>query len=148
VCSSDLTVASAARDSDREPDDVRVLPYVAAVVDDDREVARDSIRTNVASYVGGFSDDSYKNAVGEGFAEEADRIAEAWRRGDEAEAKAAVTDEMIDALGIAGTPTEAREKLDALRERPIVDEVILAIPHSVDPETARRTVRELAPDGD
>lgn len=142
------TVADAARDAGRNPEDIKATPYVAAIVDDDRETARDALRTNIASYVGGFSDDSYKNAVGESFAEEANRIAKAWRRGDQAQAELEVTDEMIDALGIAGTPAEAHEKLQDLREQRLVDEVILAIPHLVDPETIQRTVRELAPDSD
>lgn len=140
------TIAEAAREAGRNPNDVQVVPYVAAVVSDNRETARKELRANIASYVGGFSDDSYKNAVGEGFADEADRIADAWRRGDENEARAAVTDEMLEALGIAGTPAEARDKLRALQERPLVDRVLIAVPHSVDPETAQQTVRELAPD--
>ena len=139
------TVAEAAREAGRTPDDVRVAPYVSAVVSDDREAARDELRANIAGYVGGFSDDSYKNAVGQAFAEEADRIAEAWGRGDETEAREAVTDEMVDALGIAGTPEEARERLGDLRRREVVDRVIVGVPHSVDSDTADRTVRALAP---
>lgn len=142
------TVAEAAREAGRDPDDVKVVPYVAAVVRDDGEAARDDLRANIASYVGEFSDDSYKNAVGQGFADEADRVAQAWRRGDEARAKSAVTDEMVDALGIAGTPDRARTKLEDLRDRDIVDAVLVAVPHSVDPGIADRTVRELAPDRD
>ncbi|USZ73598.1 LLM class flavin-dependent oxidoreductase [Natronosalvus halobius] len=139
------TVAGAASEAGRDPDDVAVVPYVAAVVDDDPEAAREEIRTNIASYVGGFADDSYKNAVGEGFADQADHIADAWRRGDESAARVAVTDEMVDAIGIAGTPEMAREKLRSVRDRPLVDEVLVAVPHPVDREMADRTVRELAP---
>lgn len=142
------TIADAARDDGRDPGDVQVVPYVAAAVSDDRTTARQTLRENISSYVGGFSDDSYKNAVGEGFAEEADEIAATWRRGDRETATAAVTDEMVDALGIAGTPAEAREKLRALRERPLVDEVLVAVPHSVDAEQAHRTVHELSPNRD
>lgn len=140
------TVAGAARAAGRDPDAVAVVPYIACVVDEDRDAARNGIRANVARYVGGFSDGSYRNAVGAGFAEEADRIAAAWRRGDQDTARAVVTDEMVDALGIAGTPTEARERLQDLRDRPIVDRVLISVPHQIDEETADRTVRELAPD--
>lgn len=142
------TIADAAREANRDPADIAVVPYVAAVVSDDRSVARDALRANIAGYVGGFSDDSYKNAVGEGFAEEADRIADAWRRGDERAAERCVTDEMLDALGIAGTAVEARDKLRSLRERPFVDRVLVAIPHAVDRETAHRTYHVLAPGND
>jgi len=140
------TVAGAAEEAGRDPEDIAVVPYVAAVVDDDPEVARDAIRANIASYVGGFADDSYKNAVGEGFADQADRIAEAWRNGDEDDARAAVSDEMVDALGIAGTPEEARAKLRSVRDRDLVDEVLVGVPHPVDRDRAHRTVEELAPE--
>jgi alkanesulfonate monooxygenase SsuD/methylene tetrahydromethanopterin reductase-like flavin-dependent oxidoreductase (luciferase family) len=139
------TIGTAARKDGRDPDDIAVVPYVSAVVDDDPEVARDVIRSNIASYIGDFSDDSYKNAVGDDFAEQADHIAEAWRRGDEDEARAAVSDEMVDALGIAGTPETARETVRAVRDRDLIDELLISVPHPVDPETADRTVRELAP---
>lgn len=139
------TIATAAREAGRNPEDIVVAPYIACVVHDDPDIAQNTIRENVAKYVGGFTDNSYKTAVGERFAEEADRIAEAWRRGEVAKARAAVTDDMVDTLGIAGDPSTARKRLDELRNRSIVDRVILAVPHSVDRTTARRTIRELAP---
>lgn len=138
-------IVEAARDAGRNADDIAVVPYIACVVDEDADAARAAIRANVASYVGRFSDNSYKNAVGERFPEEAERIATAWRNDDKTEARSAVTDEMVHELGIAGTPSDARAQLADLRDDPFVDRMILAVPHAVDRQTALRTVEELAP---
>lgn len=139
------TIEASAREAGRDPADIDVLPYVSAVVSDDRSAARRALRRNVASYVGGFGDDYYRNAVGAAFEDAAETIATAWRRGDEATAIEAVTEEMIDSLGIAGTPEAARTKLGSLLDRPVVDGVIVSIPHAVSAEMAAETVRALAP---
>lgn len=143
--SSFETVEAAAREAGRDPADVDVLPYVSAVVSEDRSAAREALRENIASYVGGFGDDYYLNAVGQAFEDTAEKVATAWRRGDEAGARAAVTEEMVDALGIADTPETAREKLGSLLERPVVDGVIVSVPHAVSQERGLETVRALAP---
>jgi 5,10-methylenetetrahydromethanopterin reductase len=140
------TVAEAAREYGRDPDAIAVTPYVAAAVSDDGEAACRVVRENVASYVGGFTDESYRNAVATRFPAETDAIADAWRAGDEAAAAAAVTDEMVDELGIAGIPEEARERLRTLCAQPVVDVPLVAVPHAASPELADRTVRELAPE--
>src|SRR5439155_14700134 len=51
-----------------------------------------------------------------GFAEEAAAIAEAWLRGDREAAERAVSDAMIDASSIAGTPEECCERIEAYRQ--------------------------------
>lgn len=139
------TIETAAREGGRGPDAVAVVPYVACVVSEDGSEAESILRDNIARYIGGFSDDSYKNAVGSSFADEADRIAASWRAGDQERAKASVSDAMMDALGIAGTPDKAREALRDLRRRPVVDGLILAIPHMASEELVRFTMREMAP---
>lgn len=138
-------IADAAREHGRDPDHISVVPYVACVVDEDRTVARDALRANIARYIGGFTDDSYKNAAGDRFPDEADRIASAWRRGNEEQASSYVTDAMVSQLGIAGTEREARAKLRDLQQRSLVDRVIVAVPHAVDREVAHRTINALAP---
>jgi len=51
----------------------------------------------------------------QGFAAEAAAIAEAWSRGDHQAAEKAVSDPMIDATSIAGTPAQCRDRIDAYR---------------------------------
>ena len=59
-----------------------------------------------------------------GFEAEADTIREAWRRGDGEAMVAAVTDEMIDTIALAGTPDEVRdrfaERWDGVYERTLL----------------------------
>jgi len=61
-----------------------------------------------------------------GFVEEADRIQRLFLEGNRAEAAAAVTDEMIDAVAICGPAAECRERLEELA-RAGVDEVALQL---------------------
>jgi alkanesulfonate monooxygenase SsuD/methylene tetrahydromethanopterin reductase-like flavin-dependent oxidoreductase (luciferase family) len=50
-----------------------------------------------------------------GFTTEAAAIAEAWARGDRETAERAVTDEMIDATSVSGTPEQCRARIKAYR---------------------------------
>ena len=59
-----------------------------------------------------------------GFEAEADAIRQAWSRGDGEAMVAAVTDEMIDSIALAGTPDEVRERFaerwDGVYERTLL----------------------------
>lgn len=138
-------VADGARDASRDPDEITVTPWVQAAVSDDPHIARQVIRKNIAEYVGGITDDTYKNAVANRFPDEASRIADLWRSGDRDGSIESVTDEMVDALGIAGTPEQARERLRTLLEYPLIDVPIVSVPYLADDEITEYTVRELAP---
>lgn len=135
-------VAVSAREAGRDPEAIRVAPYVPAAVSDDAAAARDAVRDHLAYYVG--SGDGYRRAVGAAFPDRAERIASAWRAGDRREARGIVTDEMVAALGVAGTPDDARERLRALAARDVVDDPIVVVPESADAATAERTVTALA----
>lgn len=136
-------IADHAREADRDPDDITVAPYVpAAVSDDDPDAARDAIRGHVAYYVG--SGEGYRKAVAERFPDEADAVAGNWREGDRDAAKAAVTDEMVAALGVAGTTEQAREQLAELQDGP-VDIPIVTVPRQA-ADLAMETVQALAPE--
>ena len=136
-------IADHAREADRDPDDITVAPYVpAAVSDDDPDAARDAIRGHVAYYVG--NGEGYRKAVAERFPDEADAVAGNWREGDRDAAKAAVTDEMVAGLGVAGTTEQAREQLAALQDGP-VDIPIVTVPRQA-ADLAMETVQALAPE--
>ncbi len=94
-------IADAARDTGRDPNEITVAPYIPAAVSTDEAAAYDALRGHLAYYIG--SGEGYRRAIA--FFEEADRIATAWRNGDREGASDAVTDEMVHALGVAGTPT-------------------------------------------
>lgn len=136
------TVQRTAQEAGRDPG-LAVSPYVPAAVADESEKAREAIRGHVAYYVG--SGEGYRKAVAKRFPEEADGIAEAWRAGERAAAREAVTEAMVDALGVAGTPEEARERFAAIAETDPITEPIVVVPSNADKEMAERTIEVLAP---
>lgn len=135
-------VADHAEKAGRDPANITVAPYVPAAVDDDPEDARDAIRGHVAYYVGNGT--GYERAVAARFPEATERVVSAWRSGDRATAPEYVTDEMVDALGVAGTPEDARERLRAVASMDAIDRPLLTIPHNA-LGLAERTIEELAP---
>ncbi|QLD89929.1 LLM class flavin-dependent oxidoreductase [Natronomonas salina] len=131
-------MAEAGRDAD-----VDVAPYVPAAVADDPEEAKDVVRGHVAYYVG--NGRGYERAVAGRFPDGAEAVAEAWRDGDRSAAAERVTDEMVAALGVAGTPEEAREQFREVAAIDCVSRPMVTIPSNADDETARRTIEELSP---
>ncbi|WP_224447962.1 LLM class flavin-dependent oxidoreductase [Haloprofundus salilacus] len=136
-------VADAAREAGRDPDDIAVAPYVPAAVSEDESAAYDAVRGHLAYYVG--SGEGYRRAVAIAFPDEADRVADAWRSGDRAAAADAVTDEMVHALGVAGTPADAADRLEAILELDVLDRPMLTVPRQADDALTLRTIEALAP---
>lgn len=122
---------------------IDVAPYVPAAVSDDPEEARAVIRGHVAYYVG--NGRGYERAVGQRFPEGAESVADAWRAGDRRKAAERVTDEMVEALGVAGSSEQAREQFAAVADIDCVTRPMVTIPSNADDETVERTIEELAP---
>jgi len=122
---------------------IDVAPYVPAAVSDDPDEARDTIRGHVAYYVG--NGRGYEQAVAQRFPDGAAAVAEAWRDGDRAAAAGNVTDEMVDALGVAGTPERAREQFREIAAIDCVSRPMVTIPSNADDRIVERTIEELAP---
>lgn len=139
-------IETAAREGGRDPEEITVNPYVPAVVSDDPEEAHDEIRHNVAAYVGRFADDTYKGAVGLSFPDEVEAIATAWREDDHDGAIEAVTQEMVEHIGISGTPSAAREQLRELVDQRVVDTPLIATPHGLEERLRERTISALSPE--
>jgi alkanesulfonate monooxygenase SsuD/methylene tetrahydromethanopterin reductase-like flavin-dependent oxidoreductase (luciferase family) len=127
---------------DREVDDISVAPYVPAAVSEDAEEARDAVRGHIAYYVG--SGDGYRRAVARRFPEGADRVAELWRDGERGDATDAVTDEMLEALGVAGTAADARDQFEEIASMDVVDRPMVTVPNNAT-DLAEETVVALAP---
>lgn len=140
------TVADAARERGRDPDDITIAPYVPAAVSDDSDEAYDAVRGHIAYYAG--SADGYRNAIGMRFPDRADRVADAWRDGDREGAADLVTDGMVDDLGVAGTPEAARERLHGIVSETAIDRPLLTIPEQAADELAESTIEALAPVSD
>lgn len=137
------TVATAAREAGRDPDEITVVPQVLSVVDDDPADARDPIRAFVAAYVGRF--EAYRATIARRFPERVAEIAAAWQAGEEGAAKSLVSEEMLDELGVAGTPEEARNRLREILDVDAIDAAIVYVPTGASRETLDRTIEELSP---
>ena len=107
-------LAEGAGRTGRDPADMTVASLLPTIVADSRAEALAALRPGLAFYAGFFP--RYNRLMAEhGFAEEAAAIAEAWARGDREAAERAVSDALIDATSIAGTPTQCRERIEAYR---------------------------------
>lgn len=137
------TIAETARESGRDPADIAVAPYVPAAVSDDGDAAKRAVRGHIAYYVG--SGEGYRKAVAQSHPEGADAVAEAWREGDREDARAAVTDEMVADLAVAGTPANARDQFEEIAALEVIDEPLVVIPDGADDAIREQTVAALAP---
>jgi alkanesulfonate monooxygenase SsuD/methylene tetrahydromethanopterin reductase-like flavin-dependent oxidoreductase (luciferase family) len=116
------TVQMAARQAGRESGSVAVLQIVQVCIDDDRERARESFRNYLALY---FQRSYYRKLLADGgFADESVRLERLWERGTRDTVATAISDEVLDACGLAGTPEEVRARIDDFIVAG-VDEVVL-----------------------
>jgi alkanesulfonate monooxygenase SsuD/methylene tetrahydromethanopterin reductase-like flavin-dependent oxidoreductase (luciferase family) len=91
--------------------DIAISPQVSIYVTDDVKAARDRERPHIAFYIGGMGVFYHQYMHRIGFGAEADRVRGAFQSKDRDGAAKLVTDEMIDAVTILGTPTQCRDQL-------------------------------------
>ncbi|MDA1075112.1 MAG: LLM class flavin-dependent oxidoreductase, partial [Proteobacteria bacterium] len=99
----------------------QLYPYIITSVADTTEQARAEVRNQIAFY---YTTRLYHSILKpHGWEVQGEAIATAFRKGDFAAMAAAVTDEMIDQIAIAGTPDEVRDQIkqwDALADHVIL----------------------------
>lgn len=99
----------------RDPDKIEVATLMPLAVADDRAEAMNSMRPGLAFYVGFFP--RYRQMIaGYGFEEEIAASAAAFAKGDQAGAERCITDAVIDATAVVGTPGECRDRIEAYRQ--------------------------------
>jgi F420-dependent oxidoreductase-like protein len=106
--------------SGRSLDGFEIAPTVNVYVSDDRETARNLMRPVLALYVGGMGsrDKNFYNALVRryGFEAAADEVQDLYLGGKKDEAAAALPDELIDLVSLAGPKDFVRERLRVFRE--------------------------------
>jgi len=109
-------IAVGAREAGRDPAAIECAPFVAVVPFDDVDAARAMIKPLVSFYIGGMG--AYYHALFRryGFGENADLVRDLYDQGKRREAAHAVSDELIDAIAICGSPAHCREKLAEWRQ--------------------------------
>lgn len=137
------TIAQTAKERGRDPADFEVTPQILAAVSDDPDEAKDYVRDYIAHYIGGLP--NYRNAVAGDFAEEAAAIGEAWDDEGVEAAKAAIPDELLFEVGVAGTEEDVRTQFRDILDTEIVDCPIVYVPRDVPPAERDRTIEALSP---
>ena len=91
--------------------DITISPQVSIYVTDNVAAARDRERPHIAFYIGGMGVfyHAYMHRIG--FGADADRVRAAFSAKDRDGAAKLVTDEMVDAVTILGTPAQCREQM-------------------------------------
>ncbi len=101
-----------------------LLPYVITAIADTTEQARNEVRGQIAFY---YTTRLYHSILEpHGWTEAGETIAASFRQGDFTAMAAAVTDEMIDEIAIAGTADEVRDQVKQWDS--LADHVILYSP--------------------
>ena len=95
--------------------DVEITSLLPTAVAETRAEAMDLMRPGLAMYIGFFP--RYNKLIAShGFEQEAADIAAAFKKGDMEAANKGVTDAIVDATGVAGTPSQCRDKIEAYRD--------------------------------
>ena len=125
--------------------DIKVSPQVSTYVTDDAADARNRERPHIAFYIGGMGVFYHQYWRRFGFADAADRIRAAYQSRDRDGAARLVTDEMVDAVTIIGTPDECRRQMQRFFDAG-VDEIRLVL-NEPDKDRYLDTIKALAPSG-
>lgn len=119
-------IAVGARRAGRRPEDVDIASLLPCSVAAGRQEAFNRLRALVAFYGGFFP--RYNRLMAEsGFPEAAQAIRVAWVKGDRESAARVVPDELSEAMGVAGTPAECRERVEAYRRSGIALPIIFPL---------------------
>src|SRR5437867_2602280 len=91
--------------------DIAISPQVSIYVTDDVAAARDRERPHIAFYIGGMGVFYHAYMRRIGFGAEADHVREAFQARERDRAAQLVTDEMVDAVTILGSPKQCRDQM-------------------------------------
>lgn len=141
---TDLDAAiPAAEERAGQRSDLVVAPSLPTAISEDGEAARRVLSKHVAYYVGSTS--FYNDVVAEhGFETAAESIRADWEAHDTEAAAEAVSEELLDAVGIVGTPARGRRRIRELLDGP-VDSVLISFPMDATDEMFDATLEALPP---
>jgi F420-dependent oxidoreductase-like protein len=137
-------IAQGAALSGRDPDEVVTAPFTTVIPMPDKELSYRSARGLISFYIGGMGDYYHALLSRMGFADNADRVQRLYHEKKRDEAADAVSQEMLDALVIAGDPQFCRERLGEWRTAG-VGLPILGLPTDMGPEICRMYMQLMAP---
>jgi coenzyme F420-dependent oxidoreductase len=128
----------------RELDNIKVCPYIPALVSDDEDASRRLIKEYIAYYIGAMGT-YYSQLISRyGFQKEASSIVEAWKKGSKTEAIKAVSDNLLISVAVAGSANAGRSKIGEFRKAGAHIPIII-LPPKATRDLARETISNLAP---
>lgn len=136
-------IAAGAREAGRDAKQVELAPFVGIVPMSDRAAARAMLKPTVAFYIGGMGTYYYETFCRFGFAENATQVRELYMQGRRQEAIAAVSDDLIDAIAICGSPEECRAQMREW-QREGVGTFLMNLPTGVPYEVIEQLLRTMA----
>lgn len=134
-------VAEGARAAGRDPAEVESIARIHIAYDVPFDLASMVVRGAFGAYAATSVYNRFFRWIG--FEEEAEAIAKAWASKDREGVAAGVSDEMVRAMAVSGTPDECRARLDEYFDAGL--DVAALNPLTLDPADAYRMMRELAP---
>jgi F420-dependent oxidoreductase-like protein len=130
----------------RSLDDLEVTPQVSMGIYDDVAHARNFMRPYMALYIGGMGsrDRNFYNQLVTryGYGDAAKEIQDLYLSGRQADAMAAIPDELIDKVALTGPKEKVAERLDAYRDAGV--KTLLVTPAAASQEDRLRMIRDLA----
>lgn len=134
-------VRKGAERAGRDPDAIEVVMRVQCCVTDDPGPVRDAFAHGFSAYIVAPGYDRFFTWQGFGDVVEGVRAARAAR--DRAASRAAVSDELLDALVVAGSADDVRKRLEAFMDAGVTTPAVHVF--WPDADVAWRTMREVAP---
>jgi probable F420-dependent oxidoreductase len=123
-------VRAGARATGRDPDEVEVVSRLFVCVSDDEAAARQIARRYIAAYLTVPVYAEFHRWLGRGDALQP--MLDAWNEGDRRGALAAIPDEVVDAVFIAGDAAACRARIQAYVDAGVDTPVVYPIPVSMD----------------
>jgi len=131
----------------KDMEDLRVTLSLPCIALEDRERARRLVSSHVAFYIASMGT-FYREALArQGYRETVDEVASKWSNGDQDRAIQTVSRELLDSIGVAGTPSECQEQFADWQTIEGIDAVSVSFPRSAKPTEIQRTLRVLGPNG-
>lgn len=137
-------IEEGAKAAGRDASKIEVAPFVAVVPMPDVDMARSMIKPTVSFYIGGMGVYYHAMFCKYGFKENADLVRDLYNKGQRQEAAAAVSDELIDAIAICGTPEHCRERLQEWHKAGM-GTALMNLPMGVPHEVVEQALKAVAP---
>jgi F420-dependent oxidoreductase-like protein len=135
---------SGARESGRDPERIKICPYLPALVSEDVDLSIKLVKEYIAFYVGSMGTYYYNLMNRYGFGTEAESITSAIKKGRKSEAIESVSDTLLNSVSIVGSSYEGKIKVGEFINAG-ADFPIIIFPPKAPRKIVGDTIKSLAP---